>query len=81
MNKRVAKQIEAGLTEAVEINKARKTVKAVDAEQDLTEAALVDLVEMVKFLNENRNYWAADYLSRPEFKGCALDKLLSKNAQ
>ena len=78
MNKRVGKQIEEGLTEAIEINKTRKTVKQVDKEQDLTEEALVDLVKMVKFLNANRGYWAEDYMNEPHFKGCALDQLLDK---
>lgn len=62
-------------------NARRKTIKAVDQEQDLVEEALVDLVKMVKFLNANRGYWAEDYMNEPHFKGSALDQLLSKSAE
>ena len=78
MNKRVAKQIEEGLTEAIEINKTRKTVKQVDAEQDLTEQALIDLVNMVKFLNANKGYWAEDYMKEDHFVSSALGQLVEK---
>ena len=62
-----------------EVKPKRKTVKQVDAEQDLVEQAVVDLANMVRFLNANRNYWAEDYLSeRPD---SALAQLLGKSAQ
>ena len=64
-----------------QVKAKRKTVKQVDAEQDTTEQALIELAEMVVFLNQNPNYWATDYISRPEFKGTALDKLISKGAE
>jgi hypothetical protein len=43
------------------------------------EKVIVELVEMVRFLNANRNYWAEDYLS--ERTDSALGKLLSKHAK
>lgn len=72
MAKRPSKSIEHVSEEAVEIAPPVKVAPV------SVEDAIVDLVTMVQFLNENRNYWAVDYMNTAEFKDSALGKLLTK---
>jgi len=74
MSKRAAKPVEHVSEEAVSITKDKAPAGSV-------EQALVDLVDMVRFLNANKGYWAEDYMNEERFKASALGRIVEKHSK
>jgi len=54
----------------------RKTVAAVDKEQDLTELAVKQLIAMGVFMWTNPSWTPQDYLNDPQFDTTAMKELM-----